>query len=506
MANKVSFIIELQNRFSRQANKIRSDVQRVVSGFGKFERKIKNVSLKLIKLGRAARKAGKGIISLGKNLLLKLTLPLGVFGTAALVQSAKLETLAVAFETMTGSAEKGQKLLKQLTQFTATTPFQLEGVGKATKILLAFKVPLEKMLPTLRMLGDIAAGTNAPLSDIAQIFGKARAKGKLMTEEILQLAERGIPIIDVLAEKFNITKASIFKMASESKISFKAMQFALKSMTTTGGIFFDQTKRQSKTLGGIFSTLKDNISLTAGVFGDIIVDVFNLKKGISGLSDFFNSLRQKIKAFAKEHPTITRIIVIFTGLLLILAPLLILIGSLVIGFAALSAVIGFLGVSFLALTLPIFATVVVLGLIIAIGILIIKNWDKIKVAAKNLFETVKNFFIKMKDSVVDLGKTILDFFIRMKDLAIDFGKVILDFVLAPFLGIRDAVLSLGSLVKSTFSFGETQFETKQTSTLRSQTDVNVTLKAPENFVETIKTRSKGDRQGLNVGVNMVLAN
>lgn len=510
MANKVSYLIQLQDRFSRQGQKIRSSVIQMVGGFDKLDRKIKKTAIGLARLGKKAKESGAKLAQFGKTLSTRVTAPLAAFGGVALFQSAKLETLAVAFETMTGSAEKGQKLLQQLTQFAATTPFQLEGIAKATKTLLAFKVPLDDMLPTLRMLGDIAAGTDAPLSDIAQIFGKIRAKGKLMTEELLQLAERGIPIIDSIADKFNLTKAQVFELASQSKISFGVMQDALQSMTKTGGIFFNQTKRQSETLGGVFSTLKDNISLTAAVFGDIIVDVFGLKDGIAGLNEFFGQLREKIRAFSKESPLLTKIIAIFIAIVAVMGPVLFIVGQAVVVFGALTLIVGALGISFAAMVVPVLLAVAAAGLLIAAGILIVKNWEGIKGGAKALWEDVSGFFSRMIDSVVD------------------FGKAVIDNALAPINLIRDKIANIGGSIKDFFTGEQAeiqvtiselpkiptiqiavpdmanipQLEARQTVTQRSQTDVNVNLRAPERTVESIKSRTRGRLPGLNVGVNM----
>lgn len=677
MGNKVSFIIQLQNKFSKQADKIRNATKGMTGGFAKLDRKVKSASVKLSGLGRKvknvggkfsqfgrkltnaaklplvtfkklgrvveraskklevfgkkAKAVGSRLKDLGKSLTTRVTLPLVAFGTVALIQSAKLETLATSFETMTGSAKKGKDLLAKLVRFTATTPFQLAGVGKATKTLLAFKVPLKAMLPTLRMLGDIAAGTEAPLSDIAQIFGKARAKGKLMTEELLQLAERGIPIIDLLATKFNLSKAAIFKLASESKISFKVMENALRDMTSKGGIFFDQTKRQSATLAGLFSTLKDNIVLTSGVIGDIIVEVFGLKDGLSGLSDFFNELRTNIRAFAKEHPAITKLIAVIVGLIAILAPVLIMVGQMVIAFGALTLASSVLGLSFTAIIVPILLVVAAVGLLITAGVLIVKNWEEIKGGARELWRTVSGAvenmvksFGGLKFSIVAVGVAIAamfspilaviaaialvgtagvlivnnwddikegarllwrdisgffsnlwgditggaeilvesmsGFFSNILSSASGFGSDLIDSLMSPInfvtnklSGVKDKISSLfsfgpnnkaiieieavskkipvinpvikfntdftnvdfslmdslsnkisdaGRNTASRFPLNETEIKVTQDMMQKSQTDINVNLRAPAGIIESVKSKTTGNRSGLNMGVNM----
>ena len=60
----------------------------------------------------------------------------------------------------------------RLTDFTAKTPFQLEDVGAAAKMLLSFGVAGDDIIDRLQVLGDIAAGANVPLQDMAAIYGK----------------------------------------------------------------------------------------------------------------------------------------------------------------------------------------------------------------------------------------------------------------------------------------------------------------------------------------------
>ncbi len=490
MANTVSFILQLQDRFSRQAEKIRSSVKRAVSSFDGFNRKIKKVSLSLKKLGKTTKEIGEKVKKFGETLSKKVTLPIIALGTASLFQSAKIETLAVGFETMTGSAEKGQKLLNELTRFTATTPFQLEGVAKATKTLLAFRVPLEKIPKTLRLLGDIAAGTDAPLSDIALIFGKARAKGKLMTEELLQLAERGIPIIDLLAESFGGSKEAVFKMASESKLSFELMQNALVKMTSKGGIFFDQTTRQSATLGGMFSTLKDNILLTLAIFGDIVVDVFGLKKGLSGLNASFEKLRDRIKAFAKERPVLTKFIVIALAVTAALGPLLIIAGNLFIVFGVMAFAAGALGLTFSAILLPILGIVAAIGLMIAAGVLIVNNWAEIK------------------EGALLLSRDVFDFFSRMLEPLIAFDKAIIAFVLTPINKVRDIISGIGAAIGSTIgsalSFNDVKIESNQSLTQKTQATVDVNIRAPDGVIESVN-KSVNNSKAMNIGLNVAPA-
>ena len=410
MAFNVSYNFIAVDKFSRIGQKIKNtaaQISRKVNGMGEEFRKtipkIDRFKKKITDLSRTAR-------SFGASLFTRATLPIAALGGAALFQSAKLETLEVSFETMLGSAEKAKKLMEDLVRFTATTPFQLEGVAQATKTLLAFKVEQEEMIPTLRMLGDIAAATDAPISDIAQIFGKAKAKGKLMTEELLQLAERGIPIIQDLSDHFNVLPSDVFEAASKSQISFAVMEQSLQRLTSEGGIFFDQTSKQSKTLAGLWSTFMDNLKLSLAAFGDMNVEVFNLKGLLERLIAPMAELPAKITRFTEQNPELARMVTIFIGIVAALGPLLIAIG--VLGLTIPFVITGFklLGAAVLIFARGILLLISPIGLwtaaIAAAVFFTIKHWDKIKEVTSALVDAMKVKFTEFKDFVTGIFDTI----------------------------------------------------------------------------------------------------
>lgn len=398
MSNNVSFIIQLKDQFSKNANKlkrsmgdIKKQVAKTGSGFVRFKDKAKD---SLISIKSESEKLKRKLTDVGKSLTLRLTAPIAALGAVSISQSAKLETLRVSLETMTKSAEKGAILMEKLVQFTAKTPFKLDQVGIAAKKLLAFGVVQDDIIDRMGLLGDISASANVPIGDLAQIFGKAKAKGKLMTEEILQLSERGVPIVDELAKSFNVSKNEIFEMASKSKISFDVMKSALQNMTTEGGIFFKGMEKQSLTLGGVFSTLQDNMGLTSGVIGDIIVDVFNLKENTVKLTNVFAKMREKIKVFSELHPRLTKLIAGFVLFLAVVGPALIVVGQMAIGLVALKFAFAGLAIAIGTISLPMIAIAAGIALLITGAVLLWDNMDSITTSIGGAWDWLTGKIVK----------------------------------------------------------------------------------------------------------------
>lgn len=176
--------------------------------------------------------------------------------------SAEAEQNAIAFETMLGSADKAKQMMTDLSTFAAKTPFDMPGIAKSAKVLLAFGVTQQELLPTLKALGDISAGTSKPLKELGVIFGQIKAKGRLMGQEMMQLREAGVNIGPILAKKFGVAESALEDMISKGQVSFKDVEAALFSMSAAGGQFSGLMEKQSQSVGGLWSTLVDTIGLT----------------------------------------------------------------------------------------------------------------------------------------------------------------------------------------------------------------------------------------------------
>ena len=71
--------------------------------------------------------------------------------------------------------------------------------------------------------------------------------------------------------------------------------------------------------------------------------------------------------------------------------------------------------------------------------------------------------------------------------------------------INSKIATVGRDTASLFSFNETEFEVKQSVMQKSQTDINVNLRAPAGVIESVKSKTTGNLSGLNMGVNVQAA-
>ena len=181
-------------------------------------------------------------------------------GVKAVNAAADFEQTKVAFTTLIGDAAKAEQTLARLRELGAQTPFEFPELADAGRKLIAFGESADSVPDTLRRLGDVSAGVQAPVNEIAELYGKARVQGRLFAEDINQLTGRGIPIIQELARQFGVSDSQVKKLVESGQVGFPNIERAFIDMTAQGGKFAGMMEAQSRTTSGLFSTLKDAIN------------------------------------------------------------------------------------------------------------------------------------------------------------------------------------------------------------------------------------------------------
>ena len=221
-------------------------------------------------------------------------------------QAAQLQTQARSLEILAGSAEKAGKIIKELQDLGAITPFTSTELIDSAKRLQAFGVETEKVVETTRRLADASGATGAELSGLVTAYGQVQAKGRLQGEELLQFQERGIALQEELRKMYGMTGEEFQKALSKGQVSAKAVEVALVNLTNVGGKYANGAIAQSDTLNGKLSTLQDSFQRLAQNIGTFFEPVFKfLLDGINTFLDRVNNgLRVSAQLKANEQAAI----------------------------------------------------------------------------------------------------------------------------------------------------------------------------------------------------------
>ena len=194
----------------------------------------------------------------------------------------EFQNLEIAMETILGSKEKSEKLMQQMIQTAATTPFELKDVASGAKQLLAYGESAENVNETLIRLGNIAAGLSQPLNDIVYLYGTTMTQGRLYTQDLNQFTGRGIPMIKELAKQFGVAESEVKKLVEEGKVGFPEVQKVIQSLTDEGGMFFNLMEKQSKSLQGQISNLQDSFDMMLNEIGQQTEGIISGAIGVVG--------------------------------------------------------------------------------------------------------------------------------------------------------------------------------------------------------------------------------
>lgn len=255
----------MSEQVKAQTNKLREQKD-VLFGLTQQQAEAR-LSVKRLKDEYAAFKEEAGeTVEANEKMSVSLTKVLGIIGGVTALKNfvtelvnvrGQFQQLEIAFSTMLKSKEKADKLMSELVDIAAKTPFDLQGVASSAKQMIAYGSSAENVGDELVMLGNVAAGVGSQLSEIAYLYGTLRTQGRAYAVDIRQFAGRGIPIYEELAKVLGVTKDEVSGLVKEGKVGFKEVEQAFKNMTSESGIYYNLMQEQSKSLTGQLSNLGD---------------------------------------------------------------------------------------------------------------------------------------------------------------------------------------------------------------------------------------------------------
>lgn len=205
-------------------------------------------------------------------------------GVKSMVQmGAALEQQKISFEVMLGSAEKAKNMLGSLNQFANVTPYENAGLIENAKLLLNFGTSAEKIIPTLKMIGDVAMGDQGKMNGLSLAFAQMSSVGKLQGQDLLQMINAGFNPLQELTKMTGKSMAQLREAMEKGKISAGIVEQAFQHATSKGGMFFGMMDKMSQSSSGKFSTLVGTLKSAGAALGEKLLPLINkfLEKGIA---------------------------------------------------------------------------------------------------------------------------------------------------------------------------------------------------------------------------------
>lgn len=178
-----------------------------------------------------------------------------------ITQAASNQQALIGFDTLLpGGKDVAAKFFDDLKAFAATTPFELPGLVDNARGLLGVGVAAKDVLPRLTALGNASSALGLDQERFSRVMlavQQIMSKGKVQTEELLQITEAGIPIFQLLSKATGKPVPELQKMMQQGKLLSKDVLPLL--FTQMNKDYGGSMEKQSKTLNGVWSTFKDTL-------------------------------------------------------------------------------------------------------------------------------------------------------------------------------------------------------------------------------------------------------
>lgn len=201
----------------------------------------------------------------------------------------------IAFQTKLGSEAKAEEFLQRIYKFDEKSPFDTMQIVGITQRMMNMGWEAEGALADLEVIGDWAASMGKGEEGISRVtlaLGQMRQKGKLSSEEMLQLTEAGVSGWQYLADSLGKTIPEVRKLAEDGEIDVNtAIQGIISGMQEFKG---SAAANADKTVTGIIDQMKSLIQTYITLpWGEGLSA--GLKVGLGDVRDLLDENKDKFK-------------------------------------------------------------------------------------------------------------------------------------------------------------------------------------------------------------------
>ena len=379
---------------------------------------------------------GSKMQNVGKQMSVRLTLPIVAAGGAAIKFASDFQESMNKVDVAFGNSRNEVK------EFAKTT---LKEFGIAEGSALDMAALFGDMATSMGLSTTAAAGMSTQLVGLAgdlasfnniNIEEAPTALAGVFTGETESLKRLGVVMTEVNLKNFAMEQgmnANLKTMSQAEKVALR-YEFIMAKTSNAQGDF-------SRTSGGAANQMRifqESLKELAARFGQIILPVF------TKLVTFLNGLIQK---FGELSPTTKKVILIFTGVVAALGPIIGIIGTLLTLAPA-------IGTALTVMTGPIGLVVAALT---AVGVVIYKNWSGIKAALIQ----VGNYFIDLYNNALPIQLAV-DFIIMQFKNFLAVGKFVLKslvtLVTLTAKNIVSALEGVGAIIMGIFTLDPDEIE------------------------------------------------
>ena len=207
------------------------------------------------------------------------------------------QNLESSFEVLLGSAEKAQKRIDKLTTFAGGTPFTRDEIYQASRTLQVFTGNALSTGKGLRMVGDVAAGTNQQFSDVALWVG--RLYDGMKNHQAIGEATSALQEMGAISGQ---DRKKLEELAESGKDISKTWPQATKAFEKYNGLMEKQSNNLGNLLLGVKSFVTNNVfkKIGSGISAGISPGLQKFREWRNENKELISEMASGIEDFSKK--------------------------------------------------------------------------------------------------------------------------------------------------------------------------------------------------------------
>lgn len=325
---------------------------------------------------------GESFSNIGKKMSLAVTVPIVAIGTASFKMAADLDDAI-------GATNQIFKSQSQAMQTWANTIPTYYGIAEGEA--LTYANTMGAMLQNIGGLTEEQASKQAQTlitlaGDLTAMFGGTtedaiRALTGSLKGNNTMLDNYGMAVNDALI-KSKAFELGLMKEGDEMSLATKqAATLALITQQTAD--VTGQANREAGGASGSMRAFQTDVKNLSTQIGQVLLPV---------ITPLIKNLSELVKKFADLSPEQKEMIIKIVGIVAAIGPLLTIIGGVIKIFGTLQTIITVVGGVIAGISAPVLIAIGIIATLIAIGVLLYKNWDTIKEYATKIWNSIAKFF------------------------------------------------------------------------------------------------------------------
>lgn len=233
---------------------------------------------------------GTGKIVAGVGLAIAGTLG-GIAAAGGFKRALNMDEARTQLKALGYDVKQQASIMDSALKSVKGTAFSLDQAATIAANALASGIPEgERLTKALTTVSNTAALAKTDLGDMGAIFQKVWANGKVTTEEMNQLADRGVPIWQYLSQAFGVSNEELRKMISNGEVTADMFENAL-SPAVDG-----MATKMSESFRGMLANARASLSRLGALFAGPVIQP--MKDALGEFTIFTDAVTEKLKPIA----------------------------------------------------------------------------------------------------------------------------------------------------------------------------------------------------------------